>query len=179
MLCLDVICCPICCPLKTCYYICCFVTVSILITIGVLVAFLVQMPSASVSSVTLQCGSQPQCLALASTSGVPVAAVITVHNPNIASGSCYSDDLVVRDPSNSDALLGTGYFNSTHIGSRTDSDITAYLTFLSSPETQAVLTRLYTGQPVSVDVSGDVHISVAAISFTKTIDETGTIPAQS
>ena len=176
--CVDLICCPICCPLKTCYYICCFVTIAILVTVGVLIAFLVQKPSASLTSFTLQCSTQPQCLSLATTTGIPATAIITVHNPNIISGNVYSEDLTLTDPSNS-AVVGTGYFNSVHVGSRTDTDITAYFLLAASAETVKIATALYRGQSYQIHINGDLHISVGAISFTYTLSDDGTIPAQS
>ena len=174
----DIICCPICCPIKTCCYICTFLTVAVLVTVGVLIAFLVQKPSASVSSYTFACTSQPQCLSLAQTSGIPVLVTLSVHNPNIISGDVYSDDLALTDPNNAGAVIGSGYFNSTHISSRTDSDIVAPFIFPPGAETVKVATALYSGHSYPVHIQGDLHISIGALSFTYTLNDDDTIPAQ-
>ena len=173
----DIICCPICCPLKTCCYICTIITVAVLVTVGVLIAFLVQQPSASVSAFTLQCTSAT-CPTLAQSGGIPALVTLSVHNPNIISGDVYSDDLTLIDPNNGNAVIGTGYFNSTYISSRTDTDILAPFFFPASAETAKVVAAVYGGQSYPVHITGGLHISIGALSFTYTLNDDDTIPAQ-
>ena len=149
-----------------------------LITAGVLVAFLVRIPSASVTSTTVQCNSFSQCNSYATTTGVPVQVTLTISNPNIIGATLSSNDLTLTDPSNN-VQMATGTFPSTDIAARASTDIVASFNFPADAETVKFVSALYAGDPYPIHVAGHLHISLGALSFTYFLDQDETVPAQS
>ena len=157
----------------------CLVTTAVLVTVGVIIAFLVQTPSASVSSVSFNCGgSAAACAAAASLTGFNGLIVVTVHNPNLLSADVSSDALTIQDASNSQQI-GNASFSSVHVGSRGDTDISISVSFPKGGETVLLVQTVYANQQsFPVVVQGPLSISLGALSPTYNLNKDYTIPPQ-
>ena len=165
------------CFAQSCCLTLCVVFWLILIAAAILTAFLVQQPSASVQSFSLQCSSHAQCTAAAAASGVPAELSIAVHNPNIISASVSSNDLVFTDVS-TQQLIATGSFPSTTVHAEGYTTITVSLTLPADAETVELVAALYSGHSYTVNIAGDLHFSLGALSFSSYMNADITIPAQ-
>ena len=156
---------------------CCAIFLALLITAAVLVAFLVRIPTASVTSTDVQCNSAAQCNSYATTTGVPVQVTLTINNPNIIGATLSSNDLTLTDPSNNQQMA-TGSFPSTHISARGDSNIVATFNFPADAETVKFVSGVYEGDSYPIHITGHLHISLGALSFTYFLDQDETVPPQ-
>ena len=153
---------------------------AILITIGVLLIFLVRVPSATVSSTTLQCSSYADCSQHAQQGGIPVQVNISISNPNIVSAYVQSNDLVLTDRTNGQPMA-TGVIAKQYIASRGHSNVVAEFNFPANTETTNVIAAVFLppGQSYPININGHLQLSVGALSFTYHLNENENIPAQS